>query len=52
MTPNDKKALTYTTQILDKDVEITGHPEVRIWISSTAEDRDFLPILRKWMQRV
>ncbi|MGD9346760.1 MAG: CocE/NonD family hydrolase, partial [Candidatus Aminicenantes bacterium] len=47
MTPNDKKALTYTTQILDKDVEITGHPEVRIWISSTAEDRDFFAYLEE-----
>lgn len=47
ITPNDKKALTYTTQILDKDVEITGHPEVRLWISSTAEDGDFFAYLEE-----
>lgn len=47
MTPNDKKALTYTTQALDRDVEITGHPEVHLWVSSTAEDGDFFAYLEE-----
>jgi hypothetical protein len=47
MTTNDEKALTYTTQRLDKDVEITGHPEVHLWIKSTAEDGDFFAYLEE-----
>ncbi len=47
MTPNDRKALTYTTKPLDSDVEITGHPEVHLWISSTAEDGDFFAYLEE-----
>jgi putative CocE/NonD family hydrolase len=47
MTPNDRKALTYTTKALDRDVEITGHPEVHLWISSTAKDGDFFAYLEE-----
>jgi len=38
---NDKKGLTYTTEALGEDLEITGHPVVHLWVSSTATDGDF-----------
>jgi putative CocE/NonD family hydrolase len=37
----DQWGLTYTTDPLPVDVEITGHPIVHLWVSSTAEDGDF-----------
>jgi putative CocE/NonD family hydrolase len=47
MTANDAKALTYTTLPLDRDVEVTGHPVVHLWISSTASDGDFFVYLEE-----
>ncbi len=47
MTANDEKGLTYTTGVLDKDVEVTGHPVVNLWISSTAADGDFFVYLEE-----
>jgi putative CocE/NonD family hydrolase len=47
MTANDKKGLTYTTAPLDKDVEVTGHPVVHLWVSSTATDGDFFAYLEE-----
>ncbi len=44
---NDKKGLTYTTGVLDEDIEITGHPVVNLWISSTATDGDFFAYLEE-----
>jgi putative CocE/NonD family hydrolase len=42
MTTNtDSKGLTYTTAPLNEDVEVTGHPVVHLWASSTSEDGDF-----------
>ncbi len=38
---NDAKALTFTTAPLGEDLEVTGHPVVSLWISSTAKDGDF-----------
>lgn len=35
------KGLTYTTAPFESDAEITGHPVVHLWISSTATDGDF-----------
>jgi len=35
------KGLTYTTTPFESDTEITGHPVVHLWISSTATDGDF-----------
>ena len=32
----DEKGLTYTTLPLATDVEMTGHPVIRLWVSSTA----------------
>jgi putative CocE/NonD family hydrolase len=44
---NDKKGLTYTTEALAEDVEVTGHPVVHLWISSTASDGDFFAYLEE-----
>lgn len=41
MTTNDEKGLTYTTDVLTEAVEVTGHPVVHLWITSTADDGDF-----------
>jgi putative CocE/NonD family hydrolase len=40
MSSNDAKALTYTTPVLDQDVEITGHPVVHLWLTTAAPDLD------------
>lgn len=34
------KGLTFTTPALTEDVQITGHPVLRLWLSSTATDAD------------
>jgi putative CocE/NonD family hydrolase len=47
MTTNDMKGLTYTTPPLDADVELTGHPVVHLWVSSTAADGDFFVYLEE-----
>jgi putative CocE/NonD family hydrolase len=42
MTTNvDKKGLTYTTAPLTENIEVTGHPVVSLWVSSTSADGDF-----------
>jgi hypothetical protein len=40
MQANDRKALTYTTPPLEKDVEVTGHPEVHLWLTTDSSDLD------------
>lgn len=40
MQGNDQKALTYTTPPLESDVEVTGHPEVHLWLTTDAPDLD------------
>ncbi|UCE40898.1 MAG: CocE/NonD family hydrolase [Candidatus Aminicenantes bacterium] len=47
MTANDEKGLTYTTETLEKDLEITGHSVVHLWASSTATDGDFFALLEE-----
>jgi len=47
MASNDAKGLTYTTAPLVSDVEVTGHPVVHLWVSSTAEDGDFFIYLEE-----
>jgi putative CocE/NonD family hydrolase len=37
----DQKLLTYTSDPLEEDVEITGHPRARLWVRSTATDGAF-----------
>jgi putative CocE/NonD family hydrolase len=40
MRANDEKALTYTTPLLENDVEITGHPIVHLWLTTDVPDLD------------
>ena len=47
MTENDEKGLTYTTDVLEEDVEVTGHPVVHLLVSSTASDGDFFVYLEE-----
>ncbi len=41
----DYKCLTYNSTPIIKDTEITGHPIVTLWVSSTANDGDFFVYL-------
>ncbi len=41
----DRKALTYTLPVLGQDLQVTGHPVVKLWVTSTAPDQDFFAIL-------
>ena len=45
MTANDEKGLTYTTLPVVKDLQLTGHPIVHLWITSTSNDGDFFAYL-------
>lgn len=47
MTLNDHKGLTYTTTPLASDVEVTGHPVIHLWVTSTAKDVDFFAYLEE-----
>ena len=47
MTENDEKGLTYTTHPLSFDVEVTGHPVLHLWVTSTAADGDFFVYLEE-----
>jgi putative CocE/NonD family hydrolase len=40
MRPMDEQGLTYTTEPLAADLEVTGHPVVHLWVTSTARDGD------------
>ena len=40
LSTHDAKALTYTTQPLEGDVVITGHPIVHLWFTTAAQDLD------------
>jgi len=42
---NDEKGLTYTTPPLPAEVEVTGHPVVHLWVTSSARDGDFFVYL-------
>ncbi|MGQ0540045.1 MAG: CocE/NonD family hydrolase [Gemmatimonadaceae bacterium] len=43
----DRKLLTYTSEPLSADVEVTGHPVVRLFVNSTAGDGIFLVYLEE-----
>lgn len=36
--PQDDKGLTFTSAVLAKDLELTGHPIAKLWLSSSVED--------------
>ncbi len=44
-TEEDKKLLCYTSEPLPEDMEVTGHPVVRLFVSSTAQDGNFFAYL-------
>jgi len=41
MTAKDTDNLCYTGQPFDNDTEVTGHPVVKLWVSSSADNGDF-----------
>jgi uncharacterized protein len=46
-TPKSTDGLTYTTQPLAADMEVTGHPAVQLWVSSDHDDGDFVANLEE-----
>jgi uncharacterized protein len=47
MRENDQKGLTYTTQPLPAGTEVTGHPIVHLWMTSSAADVDVFAYLEE-----
>jgi len=47
MQSNDRKALTYTTPPLEADLEITGHPQAHLWLTTDAPDLDVFVYLEE-----
>jgi uncharacterized protein len=45
MVVNDEKGLTYTSASLPAEVEVTGHPVIHLWVTSSATDGDFFAYL-------
>jgi len=44
-TGEDRKCLTWDTPVLEKDLEVTGHPVVSLYVSSSRDDGDFFVYL-------
>jgi predicted acyl esterase len=38
----NKATFVYETPALQNDLQITGHPKIKLWVSSTATDGDFM----------
>lgn len=38
----DSKGVTYTSEPLQEDMEVTGHPLMELWVSTTSDDGDFI----------
>ncbi len=47
MQTHDTQALTYTTQPLEADTEVTGHPVVHLWLNTSAPDLDIFVYLEE-----
>ena len=47
LTANDRRALTYTSPVLTRDLQITGHPLVHLWVTSTHPDAEFFVYLEE-----
>ncbi len=47
MKSNDRKALTYTMPPLERDIEITGHPVLNLWLKTDASDLDVFAYLEE-----
>ena len=43
----DKKLLVYDSAPLDRDMEVTGHPVITLYISSTATDGNFIAYIEE-----
>lgn len=39
-------ALEYETETLSEDVQVTGHPSINLWVSSTTNDCDFVSTIQ------
>ena len=48
VTPDTMTAegLVYETAPLDADIQVTGHPAINLWVSSTATDGDFIATIQ------
>jgi putative CocE/NonD family hydrolase len=44
---DDQKGLTYTSRPLPQNLQVTGHPVVHLWITSTASDGDWFVYLEE-----
>jgi len=47
MRSHDAKALTYTTPVLETEVNVAGHPVVHLWLSTDAPDLDVFVYLEQ-----
>ncbi len=47
MTARDAKAVTYTTARLETPLEVTGHPVIHLWLSTSAPDLDVFVYLEQ-----
>ncbi|MEJ2312538.1 MAG: CocE/NonD family hydrolase [Gemmatimonadales bacterium] len=47
LAPNDRKSLTYTTPPLEKDLTVTGHPIVHLWMTSSTNDGTVVVLLEE-----
>jgi putative CocE/NonD family hydrolase len=47
MAANDARGLTFTTEPLAEDLEVTGHPILHLWLASSAQDGDFIAYLEE-----
>jgi len=45
MTAQDADSICYTSNSLESDMEVTGHPIVRLWVSASSADADFFVYL-------
>jgi hypothetical protein len=43
----DEKGLTYTSEPLESETEVTGHPVMELWVTSSARDGNFLAYLEE-----
>jgi uncharacterized protein len=47
LSANDAKGLTFTSPPLEADIEVTGHPVIHLWISSSSSDADVFAYLEE-----
>lgn len=47
MSGNDALGLTFTSDVLTEDLEVTGHPLVTLWIGASAPDADLFVYLEE-----